>query len=82
MESKKEHEIPDIIIHSTLLTQKLYLRNLQYNDEGIYEFININREFIINVGYRSLIDKEEGNRINLEESKQLYKIFLNKVSCL
>ena len=82
MESKKEHEIPDIIIHSTLLTQKLYLRNLQYNDEGIYEFININREFIINVGYRSLIDKEEGNRINIEESKQLYKIFLNKVSCL
>lgn len=82
MESKKEHQIPDIIIHSTLLTQKLYLRNLQYNDEGIYEFININREFIINVGYRSLIDKEEGNRINLEESKQLYKIFLNKVSCL
>ena len=36
------HIIRDIIIHSTLMCQKLYLRNLQYNDTKIDIFIDNN----------------------------------------
>ena len=40
LEGKKEaHEIRDLIIHSTLLSEKLYLRNLQYRDDGVSKFI-------------------------------------------
>ncbi|HAK42306.1 MAG TPA: hypothetical protein DCM59_05810, partial [Clostridium sp.] len=45
--NKQVHEIRDLIIHSTLLCQKLYMRNLQYNDEEINRFININNKYVI-----------------------------------
>ncbi len=50
----KEHDIRDIVIHSTLLSQKLYLRNLQYGDESIEEFICENNKFVIFLAYDSL----------------------------
>lgn len=47
--------ISDLIIHITLLTQKLYLRNLQYGDENIFKFINKNNELVVKIGYKVLI---------------------------
>ena len=51
----KTHEVRDLIIHSTLLSEKLYLRNLQYGDESIDKFISENNEFVIEVGYKVLM---------------------------
>lgn len=51
----KAHEVRDLIIHSTLLSEKLYLRNLQYGDESIDKFISENNEFVIEVGYKVLM---------------------------
>ncbi|MBW6408669.1 FUSC family protein [Clostridium weizhouense] len=48
------NKIRDIIIHSTLLSEKLAIRNLNFNDEYIDRVVNINNEFIIQVGYRVL----------------------------
>ncbi|MEG1255311.1 FUSC family protein [Clostridium sp.] len=79
------HEIRDIIIHSTLLGQKLYLRNLQYNDEGINRFININNNYVIEVGYKVLIYKGKNDEIkdeNIEEIGRLYKAFSEGVKTL
>lgn len=50
----KEHEIRDLVIHSTLLSQKLYLRNLQCNYEETEEFINQNNRIVIGVAYNTL----------------------------
>lgn len=50
----KEHEIRDLVIHSTLLSQKLYLRNLQYNSPEIDKFIKDNNRFVISLAYNSL----------------------------
>lgn len=56
LEGKNEaHEVRDLIIHSTLLSEKLYLRNLQYGDEKINEFISENNELIIELGYKVLM---------------------------
>ncbi|GAB6170189.1 hypothetical protein JCM1393_26490 [Clostridium carnis] len=49
------HKIRDIIIHSTLLSQKLYLRNLQYESKEIDGFIIENNDFIIRLGYKTLM---------------------------
>ena len=46
--------IRDIIIHSILLCEKLYLRNIQYKDESIDEYIVNSNKFIINYGYSIL----------------------------
>lgn len=45
------HRVRDIIIHSTLLCQKLSLRNAQYNDDNVKKFIDINNRFIVEMGY-------------------------------
>lgn len=50
----KEHEIRDLVIHSTLLSQKLYLRNLQCNIPDIDNFIKDNNRFVILMTYNSL----------------------------
>lgn len=48
------HGIRDILLHITLLSQKLYLRNTQYNDDLVNKFININNRFTIEMGYKIL----------------------------
>lgn len=56
LEGKNEaHEVRDLIIHSTLLSEKLYLRNLQYGDEKINKFISENNELVIELGYKVLM---------------------------
>ena len=77
MERKiNDSEIRDIIIHSTLLCQKLYLRNLQYKSEEVSEFISTNNKFVIEVGYRLL--SKEIDDYKIDKILDLYKIF-NKV---
>ena len=49
-----ECDIRDYILHITLLTQKLYLRNLQYNDLEIQAFIEHNNAFVIDLGYTAI----------------------------
>ena len=51
-----ESGIRDLIIHITLLTQKLYLRNLQYNSEEIQRFIEKNNQFVIELGYTTITE--------------------------
>ncbi|MEN8078316.1 FUSC family protein [Clostridioides difficile] len=53
--SKGANSIRDLIIHITLLTQKLYLRNLQYGDENIFKFVDKNNELVVRMGYKVLI---------------------------
>lgn len=50
----KEHEIRDLVIHSTLLSQKLYLRNLQCNYDEINDFIDKNNRVVIGIAYNTL----------------------------
>lgn len=50
----KEHEIRDLVIHSTLLSQKLYLRNLQCNYSEVDEFINENNRVVVGIAYNTL----------------------------
>lgn len=45
-------EIRDVIIHSTLMSQKLYLRNIQYKEERIDKFIKDNNSFIIKLAFK------------------------------
>jgi len=76
------HEIRDIVIHSTLLCQKLYMRNLQYNDEEINRFININNRYVIEVGYKVLIlygKSQEIKKESIEDILNLYRDFNNNV---
>ena len=53
--SKEDNYIRDLIIHTTLLTQKLYLRNLKYGDDEISNFIDKNNEFVVRIGYKVLM---------------------------
>lgn len=46
--------IRDAIIHSALLSQKLYTKNLQYKDAKISKMIALNNEFVIKLGYKVL----------------------------
>lgn len=50
-------KIRDVILHLTLLGEKLYLRNLQYNDKDISQFITKNNQFVINLGYEILLNE-------------------------
>lgn len=64
------HIIRDIIIHATLMNQKLYLRNLQYGDEEVNKFIYNNHYFIIETGYSILMaygKSEDYRKMKLEE---------------
>lgn len=50
----KEHEIRDLVIHSTLLSEKLYLRNIQCNYDEIDDFIDKNNRVVIGIAYNTL----------------------------
>ena len=52
--TEKEHEIRDTVIHLTLLSQKLYLRNQQYSYDNVDKFIESNNRFIIVLAYNVL----------------------------
>lgn len=80
--NKPIHEIRDLVIHSTLLCQKLYMRNLQYNDEEINRFIDINNKYVIEVGYKVLIAYSKSQQVKKEsigEILELYREFNNRV---
>ncbi|MBE6059178.1 MAG: FUSC family protein [Clostridium sulfidigenes] len=80
--NKQIHEIRDLIIHSTLLCQKLYMRNLQYNDDEINKFIAINNKYVIQVGYKVLIvygKNENVKKENIESILNLYEDFNNNI---
>lgn len=50
-----EHEIRDLVIHILLLGEKLHVRNAQYGDEDIEEFIRNNNRFIIDLAYNTVL---------------------------
>lgn len=50
----KEHEIRDLVIHSTLLSQKLYLRNLQCDYQEVEGFMKKNNRIVIGIAYNTL----------------------------
>lgn len=78
--SKGDNYIRDLIIHITLLNQKLYLRNLQYSDDGIFKFIAKNNEFIVDVGYKVLIGyKKKCNEDLFKYLNELYDDFNNSI---
>ncbi|WP_252231620.1 FUSC family protein [Clostridium sp. ZBS15] len=52
--TENPNKVRNIIIHSTLLCEKLEIRNLNFNDENIRRIVNTNNEFVIQVGYRVL----------------------------
>lgn len=79
--SKGENYIRDLIIHITLLNQKLYLRNAQYSDDGISKFIDKNNEFVVKVGYKVLmVYKKKYNENLLKYLNELYDEFNNTIN--
>ena len=81
--SKGDNYIRDLIIHTTLLTQKLYLRNLQYSDNSISEFIDKNNEFVVKVGYKVLmVYKKKYNENIFKYLSELYEDFNNSIRTL
>lgn len=66
------HEIRDLIIHSTLLSEKLYLRNLQYGDDEVSNFISKNNELVIEVGYKLLMSGDKDYK-----KEDIIKLFNN-----
>ncbi|WP_252250289.1 FUSC family protein [Clostridium sp. ZBS13] len=52
--TENPNKVRNIIIHSTLLCEKLEIRNTNFNDNNINRVINLNNEFVIQVGYRVL----------------------------
>ena len=52
--NKNINNIRDVIIHLMLLMQKLNLRNMQYGDEGINRFIEMNNYYLIKISYETL----------------------------
>lgn len=63
--TKEANSIRDLIIHITLLTQKLYLRNMQYGDENVEKFVDVNNEIIVRIGYKVLIVYEKRYNENI-----------------
>ncbi len=63
----KEHEVRDLVIHSTLLSQKLYLRNLQCDYDGINDFIDKNNRVVIGIAYNTLRYSEIKGKENKTE---------------
>lgn len=81
--SKGDNYIRDLIIHTTLLTQKLYLRNLQYRDDSINEFIDKNNEFVVKIGYKVLmVYKKKYNENIFKYISELYDDFNNSIRYL
>ena len=52
--NKNINNIRDVIIHLMLLMQKLNLRNMQYGDEEINRFIEMNNYYLIKISYETL----------------------------
>ncbi len=78
--SKGDNYIRDLIIHITLLTQKLYLRNLQYRDENLNEFIDKNNEFVVRIGYKILmVYKKRYNENIFKYISELYYDFYKSI---
>ena len=78
-----DNYIRDLIIHITLLTQKLYLRNSQYSDESISEFIDKNNEFVVKIGYKVLmVYKKKCNENIFKYLSELYDDFNNSIKTL
>ena len=70
------HIVRDIIIHLTLLNQKLYLRNLQYEDEEVDRFVDNNTFDAIEIGYAILMSygkSRDFKKVKLEEISRLLK---------
>lgn len=81
--SKGDNYIRDLIIHTTLLTQKLYLRNLQYRDDNIAEFIDKNNEFVVKIGYKVLmVYKKKYNENIFKYISELYDDFNSSIRIL
>ena len=81
--SKGDNYIRDLIIHITLLTQKLYLRNLQYRDDNIAEFIDKNNEFVVKIGYKVLmVYKKKYNENIFKYISELYDDFNSSIKIL
>lgn len=78
--NKEEDYIKNLIVHITLLTQKLYIRNLQYGDENVEKFIYINNEFVVKVGYNVLLFYLP--KYNENYFKDIYQDFIKKVNNL
>ncbi|WP_300697080.1 FUSC family protein [uncultured Clostridium sp.] len=78
--SKGDNYIRDLIIHITLLTQKLYLRNLQYRDDNLNEFIDKNNEFVVRIGYKILmVYKKRYNENLFKYISELYYDFYKSI---
>ena len=78
-----DNYIRDLIIHITLLTQKLYLRNLQYSDESISEFIDKNNELLVKVGYKVLmVYKKKYNQNIFKYLSEIYDDFNNSIKMI
>lgn len=72
LEGRNEaHKVRDLIIHSTLLSEKLYLRNLQYGDKSVSEFIALNNEFIVEIGYAVLMAYSDDLDVKVESIKKI-----------
>lgn len=80
--AKDKNDLRDIIIHSVLLTEKLYLRNLQYKDEALDKFITFNSWFINNVGYELFENNCEDKNKLIDYVKGAHNKFLEDVSYL
>ncbi|OSA89083.1 UNVERIFIED_ORG: hypothetical protein B2H98_16645 [Clostridium botulinum] len=52
--TENPNKVRNIVIHSTLLCEKLEIRNMNFNDNNINRIANLNNEFVIQVGYRVL----------------------------
>ncbi|NFT93834.1 FUSC family protein [Clostridium botulinum] len=52
--TENPNKVRNIIIHSTLLCEKLEIRNTNFNDNNINRIANLNNEFVVQVGYRVL----------------------------
>lgn len=78
-----DNYIRDLIIHITLLTQKLYLRNSQYSDESIFEFIDKNNEVVVKIGYKVLmVYKKKYNENIFKYLSELNDDFNNSIKIL
>lgn len=79
--TKEANSIRDLIIHITLLTQKLYLRNMQYGDENVEKFVDVNNEIIVRIGYKVLIVYEKRYNENIfKYISNLYEEFSEKIN--
>lgn len=60
--NNNQDEIMDLIIHITLLSQRLYLKNLEYDDENIEIYLKENNKEVIEIGYNVLREKMMKNK--------------------